>query len=39
MNRMRVVVLTGGASAEREICLLSGRKVMAALDPERYHAV
>jgi len=35
---MRVVVLTGGSSAEREICLKSGAKVMAALDPARYDA-
>jgi D-alanine-D-alanine ligase len=39
MARMRVVVLTGGSSAEREICLQSGAKVMAALDPARYDAV
>jgi D-alanine-D-alanine ligase len=39
MARMRVVVLTGGNSAEREICLKSGAKVMAALDPARYDAV
>jgi len=36
---MRVVVLTGGNSAEREICLKSGAKVMAALDPAKYDAV
>jgi len=39
MRRLRVVVLTGGASAEREVCLMSGRKVMSALDPDRYQAV
>jgi len=39
MARMRVVVLTGGSSAEREICLKSGAKVMAALDPAKYDAV
>ncbi len=39
MARMRVVVLTGGDSAEREICLKSGAKVMAALDLARYDAV
>jgi D-alanine-D-alanine ligase len=33
-----VVVLTGGTSAEREICLKSGAKVFAALDPGRYQA-
>ena len=36
---LRVVVLTGGTSAEREVCLMSGRKVMGALDRERYEAV
>ncbi len=38
MARLRVAVLTGGTSAEREICLQSGRKVMGALDPSRYDA-
>ncbi len=37
-RRLRVVVLTGGTSAEREVCLMSGRKVHGALDPERYEA-
>ncbi len=37
-GRLRVAVLTGGASAEREVCLMSGRKVFAALDPERFQA-
>ncbi len=36
MERLRVTVLTGGTSAEREVCLMSGRKVIAALDPARY---
>jgi len=36
---LRVVVLTGGTSAEREVCLMSGRKVLGALDRERYEAV
>ena len=36
---LRVVVLTGGTSAEREVCLMSGRKVLGALDGERYEAV
>ena len=35
-KRLRVVVLTGGTSAEREVCLMSGTKVLAALDPARY---
>jgi len=38
MRKLRVVVLTGGSSAEREICLKSGAKVMAALNPARYEA-
>ncbi len=38
-HKLRVVVLTGGTSAEREICLRSGAKVLAALDPARYDAV
>jgi D-alanine-D-alanine ligase len=38
-DKMRVIVLTGGTSAEREICLKSGVKVLGALDPERYDAV
>ena len=38
-KRLRVVVLTGGTSAEREVCLMSGAKVLAALDPARYRAV
>jgi len=39
MGRIRVVVLTGGDSPERDICLKSGARVMAALDPKRYDAV
>lgn len=35
-DRLRVLVLTGGTSSEREICLRSGAKVVAALDPARY---
>jgi len=38
MDPLRVVVLTGGTSAEREVCLMSGKKVMSGLDPERYEA-
>jgi len=33
------VVLTGGSSAEREICLKSGAKVMGALDSAKYEAM
>jgi D-alanine-D-alanine ligase len=39
VRKLRVTVLTGGTSAEREVCLMSGRKVLAALDPARYEAV
>jgi len=38
MDRLRVAVLMGGTSAEREVSLSSGRKVMGALDRERYQA-
>jgi len=38
MNRLRIAVLMGGASAEREVSLMSGRKVLAALDAARYEA-
>jgi len=38
VEKLRVAVLTGGTSAEREVCLMSGRKVLAALDPARYEA-
>jgi D-alanine-D-alanine ligase len=38
MGKLRVTVLTGGNSAEREVCLMSGKKVMQALDSERYEA-
>lgn len=37
-DRLRVAVLTGGTSAEREVCLMSGRKVFAALDSDRFQA-
>jgi D-alanine-D-alanine ligase len=35
-DRLRVVVLAGGRSSEREISFASARSVAAALDPERY---
>ena len=38
MGKLRVAVLTGGTSAEREVCLMSGRRVLSALDPARYDA-
>jgi len=39
MNRLRVAVLMGGTSAEREVSLQSGRNIVAALDPEKYTVV
>ena len=35
-NKIRVVVLAGGWSQEREVSLNSGKAVCAALNPERY---
>ena len=35
-EKIRVLVLFGGRSAEHEISCLSARSVLAALDPERY---
>ena len=35
-HRIKVAVLMGGASSEREVSLVSGRMVVAALDPNRY---
>jgi D-alanine-D-alanine ligase len=37
-DRLSVVVLTGGTSAEREVCLMSGNKVLRSLDPARYQS-
>jgi D-alanine-D-alanine ligase len=37
--RVRVVVLAGGRSSEREISFASARSVAAALDPERYEVL
>lgn len=39
MRRLRVGVLMGGPSPEREISLSTGRRVAAALDPARYDVV
>ncbi len=39
MSLPRVGVLMGGPSPEREISLLSGRRVLQAIDPARYEAV
>jgi D-alanine-D-alanine ligase len=38
-GRIRVVVLAGGRSSEREISFASARSVAAALDPERYEVL
>jgi D-alanine-D-alanine ligase len=38
-RRLRIAVLGGGRSSEREISLASARSVLAALDPDRYEAV
>lgn len=37
-GKLRVAVLVGGDSAEREISLRTGEQVLAALSPERYDA-
>ncbi|MGH2453168.1 MAG: D-alanine--D-alanine ligase family protein [bacterium] len=39
MIRVRVAVLMGGPSPEREVSLGSGRQIMAALDPTRYEVL
>ncbi len=36
MKRIRVAVLLGGRSSEHAISCISGRSIVAALDPERY---
>ena len=36
MSRLRVAVLMGGPSAEREVSLATGEEVVRALDPARY---
>src|SRR5262245_15968643 len=38
MRKLKVAVLMGGRSTEREVSLSTGRQVLAALDPERYQA-
>ena len=35
-GRLKVAVLMGGTSTEREVSLVSGKMVAAALDPELY---
>ena len=36
MSRIKVAVLMGGTSAEREVSLSTGRQILNALDPEKY---
>ncbi len=38
-GRLRVAVIMGGDSAERDVSLKSGSAVINALDPKKYHAV
>lgn len=38
MGKIRVAVLMGGRSAEREVSLSTGRQVLQSLDPGRYEA-
>ena len=38
-GRIRVGVLTGGASAERDISLATGAQIAASLDADRYEVV
>lgn len=38
MGKISVAVLMGGKSAEREVSLSTGRMILAALDPQKYHA-
>jgi D-alanine-D-alanine ligase len=39
MKKIRVGVLTGGASAERDISLAAGAQIQRSLDPEKYEVV
>ena len=39
MSRLRVVVLFGGRSVEREVSRISARAIVAALDPAKYEVV
>ena len=36
MTRIKVAVLMGGTSAERDVSLSTGRQILNALDPEKY---
>jgi len=39
MTRLRVAVLMGGPSPERDVSLGTGQQIVSALDPQRYTAV
>ncbi len=39
MSRLRVVVLFGGKSVERDVSRISARTIAAGLDPERYEVI
>ena len=36
MDKLKVAVLMGGTSAEREVSLATGRQILDSLDPEKY---
>ena len=36
MNKLRIAVLCGGTSAERDVSLLTGAQIVAALDADKY---
>ena len=38
MSKIRVAVLMGGRSSEREVSLWGGQRVLEALDPRKYEA-
>jgi D-alanine-D-alanine ligase len=38
-RRLKVAVLMGGRSTEREVSLMTGKMVVASLDPERYEVL
>src|SRR5205085_6341255 len=39
MRKLRVAVLMGGRSTEREVSLWTGEQVLKALDPARYEVI
>jgi len=39
VNRLRVVVLFGGKSVEREVSIISARTIAQSLDPEKYEVI